>query len=1226
VADLNAFYATFNQGGNEKRANQTASKKKKTTLDSFYATFEQPAKTSPASSDYFKDPANQLAMFEEEPVKKKTTAKPASGKHAAGELTPGQRAYEEKWMKEHPFITKAAKVIGTPFAAVFGNPFMERVGEAGSEVRFMTDNPNKTTTGNKKLDTAADFLGGMTGFVGNPGGAAPSVGGAVFRAGEKGVEQLAAKAPQILPGITKVAQKIPAPASKILEHSGKIAGGSALYEGVTASASDHPVSAGELAKVAGQNVLLGLFLRGLAKTGTELNKTGIPTIENLDLRGMTPEKALNVEGAKPGQVIPSRSSRSGGTVSTTPKLSSVEKDTLRNRLSNELGIKPEPVAPNAVLLPQTPQNPLYRSGAQNIEFPNRMYDPVLANARPIPGGGFIPAPQRTPLIPQEMPQGGQLPPGISPMSFTTPKKMSPVGEGQKARSFQVSAAKAPITDDMTRAGLVSDIYPGGPGAYNPVKLKEVDVEARKMVNINPEKAYRFVMEDKEPGALHTAAGIRLVEKYQNLNNYDRAIDVAEALAEKLTKQGQAISAARLMGALKPDGVLVFAQRQIRKINNSKAFNTKDLKLTPDMAKGLKELSQRVQDAADEGVRLEASQELQQALNSLKPAGIGRKIATGQTIAQLLNTKTIIRNVAGNELFYRLERLNKYPATLIDWTRSRITGGPRTVTFRTAGQGGYWKGFLKGAKAGWKGVNPQGITTQYDLGYGPAFNVKGNIAEKTMAYLERTMGATLKGFDHAAFNRAKNQTLGELATLRAINTTGRANPATVRQFMTEAEDNILNVADEYGKYVTFQDNNMISRGLVAVKRGLNKLTGSEDFGLGDIVLKYPKTPGALIARGLEYSPAGFLKSAYQLAKVKGILRGKADPREVTLALSRAITGTLGLTGLGYYLADVGIITGSADKDKDVRALQQQVGEGPYRVNVSALTRWVRSGFNRQVAEPREGDRLITYDWAQPVAMAISAGANINQSIKEKATAEDAAKGMAGTLAGSLEGAVNTIAEQPVLQGLTRPLQGYSLGESLTGVAKSIPASFAPTLGNQVRTYADNTSRLTYDPNPAREALNKAQVKLPFVAGKLPPAYNTFGQKKETYQDGSNNLFNVFLNPSFVSRYNLTPEARMVVDTFKETGETKQVPRVVPKKFIVSGKSFVLTPQEYSEFQRIVGENTTEGFSRIPDWLPTDRKIDRMVDVLTDAGRKGKRELLEARGIRVREKGNSLILMP
>ena len=792
------------------------------------------------------------------------------------------------------------------------------------------------------------------------------------------------------------------------------------------------------------------------------------------------------------------------------------------------------------------------------------------------------------------------------------RKNMPLPNGQKSRSFPVSVAESQVASPQVKAGVLDETVAGGRGAYEPVKLSEVDAEAKAMVAKNPEKAFKFVVDEKEPSALHTATGIRLIEAYQKMGNYERAIDVSMALAEKLTKQGQAISAARIVSALSPEGILTFAQRQIKKINANRLAPglTKEVKLTPEDAAGLKALAEKMQQAPEGEAKIEASMELQAALNSLKPAGIGRKLATTQTVAQLLNPKTITRNVVGNELFYRLERINKYVATPIDILRSKLTGTDRSITFHTADQGGYWKAFLTGAKAGWKGVNPGGIQTQYDLGHGPAFNPNGGIVERTMSYLERTMGATLKGFDYAAYTRAKNQTLGELATLRARKVYGRSDKVTVQKVMQEMETNILDVADHYGRYVTFQDNNPISDALVAAKRAMNKPTGGE-FGLGDFILKYPKTPGALLMRGLEYSPAGFLRAGYMIGKE--ILTGKAaNSREVTLALSRAITGSLGFTGFGWFLADRGVITGQPKKDKDVRALQQASGEGAYKVNIGALVRWVKSGFNPQVLEKKPMDMMLSYDWAAPVSMSLSLGANISENIKEK---QSAVSNIPSVMTGAVSGAMNTIAEQPVLKGMTGLLNSGSIGGAVARVAGDAAASFTPTLFNQVRQATDNTGRLTYNPNPVVEAINKVIYKVPGLASSLPPAYDTLGHQKEVYQDGSNNIFNVFINPAFVSRYKPSKEAQMALNVLTQTGETKHIPRVPSTYIVVDGKKVDLTPEEYSELQRIVGESTRKGFSHINKNNPPDMQLRAMIRVLDKAGKDGRNTIRRKRGFKL-----------
>jgi hypothetical protein len=260
----------------------------------------------------------------------------------------------------------------------------------------------------------------------------------------------------------------------------------------------------------------------------------------------------------------------------------------------------------------------------------------------------------------------------------------------------------------TKAGIASEIKPGGKGAYDPITLRGEDIRARQLIADDTQKALDLVMNEKEPSALQTATGIRLIEKFQSEGDYQRAVEIANTTGERLTKNGQAISAARIMSSLDPQGILVFASRKIQAINDKKWFKLpgmKDAQLTPEVAQELERLAKVMQNAADPEAKLEASQLLQATLNELAPSSIGRKLATTQVTAQLYNPKTQIRNIVGNELFYRLERLNKFVATPIDWARSTLTGSERTVTFDTAGQGGYWKVFLQGAKAGWKGVNP-----------------------------------------------------------------------------------------------------------------------------------------------------------------------------------------------------------------------------------------------------------------------------------------------------------------------------------------------------------------------------------------------------------------------------------------------------------------------------------------------------------------------------------------
>lgn len=660
--------------------------------------------------------------------------------------------------------------------------------------------------------------------------------------------------------------------------------------------------------------------------------------------------------------------------------------------------------------------------------------------------------------------------------------------------------------------------------------------------------------------------------------YDRAKEAFEASTKKVTKE-----------------TISEAEKLTEKVIRSK-------QLDQNAADSLRTLAKKVSDLSGDAKQT-ASQDLQAVLQALDKPSLLKKVSSAQTIGQLLNPKTQVRNALGNELFYRIERLNKLVATPIDIARSKITGGERTVTFRTNNQGEYWRNWMRGAKAGWKGVNVNGLETQYDLS-SPAFKSKYN----PLTYMEKALGAALKSFDTAAYMRAYNNTLGELATLRAVNEGKGGDKELIQQYIREADDNMMRIADEYGRYVTLQDSNMISNGLVALKKGLNF---KQDWGLGDLILKYPKTPGNILMRALEYSPAGIARSMM-------ILYGpfkKAEPNtaEVTQALTRAIVGSLGFTGMGYFLMDAGVLTGSASKDRDIRDLQKSAGQGQYQVNLSALGRLVMSGFDTSAAKLQQGDLLYTYDWMQPVSMAVSIGANVN---KNMTSGKQKLEGALGAAYNSFEGGLSTLTEQSVLSGLKSAVEGYpgqTVTDKIMDILSDTPASFVPTAFNQAKQLTDNSKPETYSPDKLTQSLNKAQAKIPGLAGKLPKQYDTLGREKEAYQD--NSVFNVLFNPGFASRYELSPEAQLVVDLITETGDETVAPRVPGKTVTIEDPNdksktinIKLTGEQYSRYQQLQGEETRKEIGRRFKTEGSEKsRLERMDSILRNAGDRAKKQL-------------------
>ncbi|WHY76063.1 hypothetical protein QNH20_18295 [Neobacillus sp. WH10] len=646
--------------------------------------------------------------------------------------------------------------------------------------------------------------------------------------------------------------------------------------------------------------------------------------------------------------------------------------------------------------------------------------------------------------------------------------------------------------------------------------------------------------------------------------------------------------------------------EVEKITN-KAL--KDKNISADEAESIREFARQVGQMSGDA-KLEHSMELQTTLMNLDRPTFGQKISSTQTIAQLLNPKTIVRNAIGNEMFYRVEQMNKLLATPVDILRSKITGGERTITFRTNNQGQYWQNWLTGAKAGWKGVNPMGLQTAYDLGP-QAFRSKFN----PLTYLEKSLGATLRSFDHAGYMRAYNKTLGEMATLRAVNQglKGQAKKDAIQQYIREVDENMMQIADQYGKYATFQDNTVLSNALTKVKKGLNKVSTlgtTDEFGLGDLVLKYPKTPGNLVMRALEYSPAGLVRAGH-LLKSAYKTKNPFERRETALAFTRAIMGTGGFSLLGYFLADKGILTAAGNSDFEVAALEKMAGKQPSSVNISALNRFVQSGFNPKSTDAQEGDTFISYDWAQPISIAVALGTGVAQSAKENGKL-----GLDTGIKGGVDSAANTIINQSVLKGLNDFLANYpgrTMSDRVGDAIKGSVGSFVPTLSNQFRQLNNNTTRSTYSPKFMNEVGNKALNRIPGLDSKLPPAYDTLGSQKETYQGGTNNLLNVFLNPSFVSKYKPSPEAKFVLDYINATGDKTAAPRLAEKK--LDGEP--LTSQQYADMQRIMGQYVLNELKvAVPAIGKNSNDYERikkaMDKILTDAGKAGREEIRRQRG--------------
>ena len=194
-----------------------------------------------------------------------------------------------------------------------------------------------------------------------------------------------------------------------------------------------------------------------------------------------------------------------------------------------------------------------------------------------------------------------------------------------------------------------------------------------------------------------------------------------------------------------------------------------------------------------------------------------------------------------------------------------------------------------------------------------------------------------------------------------------------------DDEISAVAGKVGKRRTYKDDRKLTRGAKLIKRGLDEF-GSDELGLGDLVMPFTGTSSNLGQTAIDYSGAGVFTGLYEIMKlIRDVRRGdyeggskttthRGQSRTVTLveAQRQAVTNAArGITGAGLVaafaaMALTGIIRVHDDEDKDARALDQSQDLSGAQFNVDAMLR----AFNGEDTAWQAGDHTVTIDFLEP----------------------------------------------------------------------------------------------------------------------------------------------------------------------------------------------------------------------------------------------------------------------
>jgi len=782
-------------------------------------------------------------------------------------------------------------------------------------------------------------------------------------------------------------------------------------------------------------------------------------------------------------------------------------------------------------------------------------------------------------------------------------------KGTKASKFSQTVTGSQVTTPELNAAIKKDL-----AQYTPVTNKEtLDIAVKKVDTDYKASLSEFYNKQQLKTADDTALGEALITRSIKNGDVNEANRLTADLAMKLSESGQVIQAAAMMKRMTPEGMLMFAQRQVNKINEMLPKN-KQVKLTEQEAQEIIDRMNRVINMPEGRAKDVEVAKVGKLIAEKRPTTIVDKTRAVRNMALLGNPKTFVRNIGGNTFMAGVDTfLSNTIGVPIDkalgaFTKQRSVGLPSLSKLVEGSKKGFGETMsdsvgglslkdLQGKSLKDKGkmlldglANP--IDTQNFALSGNKFETGRTLAfkNKPMRILENVVNTSLRVGDQP-FSQAYYEDV-----LNQLRKTNKVDVAT---------EEMKQIAQQVAKERTYQDVNTISTLLEGIKKLPQKIQNHPRLKntlqvMADSILPYVRTPGAILKRGLEYTPVGVMEGILKLgASAKDGKLTMAMQREIVDRISRGIVGS-GILAGGIIAGKKGVATGAPNKDKDVATFERNAGKQSYAI--------------------KTGDNYTNYNWAQP--MSLPFGAGVQAALSRKEGSDNLTAGVEG-----LSAAANFYADQPMLQSLQRLLNdnygNTSIGERILGASLELPKQFIPAVVNQSRQMKDGTQRDTYSPNFIQKNLVKPiQNKIPGASQKLQPKLDTFGNEIKLFQ-GKNNFFNAAVNPATSTKYSLNTEQKEILRLYDATGEKTHFPVVTDKNIEWKGQKINFTPEEYTNFQKLVGQATQTGYSTT---MKSDEyknstdadKIKSLGKIISDAKENAKFEILKGRNL-ARNKG-------
>lgn len=758
---------------------------------------------------------------------------------------------------------------------------------------------------------------------------------------------------------------------------------------------------------------------------------------------------------------------------------------------------------------------------------------------------------------------GEMAPGENPArKVSVPKQTS---DTTKVSQTIRTIMEAKATPESILPTLKESIA-NGDFDYETYTDAAAKADAEKTIrDVGWDKAQRKWFNAMENGIVtkeNTALGWTLYNNAVNSGNTELAIDVLNQMVKSQRNAAQALQATRILKQLSPEGQLYQVQRSVadlqREINNRyRKDGAPKLEIDKDLAKKLME-------AKDQTSRDKVLEEIYKDIGRQMPSRFIDKWNAWRYLAMLGNPRTHVRNLFGNAGFMPVVGVKNLFAQGIETVASKVSPGME----RTKGM--FSAKLFKAALADYANIEGAAMSggKYSDFAAANKYVEEGRqiFGTSRWKFWNKTGGRaleTLRKKNSAALD-TEDVWFSKPHYANAMAQYCKANGITAEQIRS-GDEKVLRKARAYAVQeaakATYRDTNALSEAVSSIggrwrssDNKVKRVTGT----LVEGILPFRKTPANILARGLEYSPAGLLKGlTNDLVQVR---KGNMTAAQAIDNISAGLTGT-GLLMLGGYLAAQGLLRGGGSGDDDKDKMDDLAGRQDYSMEI--------------------GDTSVTLDWLAPEALPLFVGVNLYETWK----ANNGEMQLSDYL-NAIKNVSEPMVEMSCLQSLDDVFNSvatarYSGKSALTAVLVSAATSYItqllPTiLGQAERTteplrMTTYTSKGKFATTDVQYFLGKSSARFPVWDYQQIPYIDAWG-RAESNGTTAERAFNNFVNPAYVSTIRQSDMEKEIERLYEATEDGGVVPDRADKSIKLQEGTKYLSAEEYVKYATEKGQKS------------------------------------------------------